>query len=434
MELPTHFKFTSNSIKDLPTKQKRYICHDTHNKSNGLKIEVMPSGKKFFRLKLKFNAKTRSFSLGEFGLMTLEEARNKAREHQSLLHQGIDPNIEKKSRLAKQVTLKEIFDHYLKSKSLSNATIKGYQISLKNVLNPLSKKIISEISYDMILKLHQDYSQKSKSESNRAMRLLRALFYFAMDELKDYKNQPIILENPVKKLFKNGFVKPLERKVSHLEDDQLKTFINYLLDMAKDEKEYPFYRSGSDLLLIMLFHGTRVEETRKIKKEMVDLKYKRFWLTQTKAKRKLWLPMTSFSEQIFKRRFELAGTSEYLFPSVKDPNKALSDTKKPLNSLFNETGIRITPHDLRRTFMTIGSRLNIGPYTLKQLANHSLNQNDVTAGYVIQNADELREPSETITKFLLGKNNSSSIDVFLNTLSKNEQQNLLKKLIENQNN
>jgi integrase len=423
---PSHFNFTIQLIKELPTKEKRYICHDAHPKSNGLKIEVMTSGKKFFRLKQKFKGKTRSFSLGEFGLITIEEARNKAREKQALLHQGIDPNIEKKAALAKQATLREIFPKYLASKRLADKTIKGYFVSMHNVLSPIADTSMLDISFEKILKIHQEYSIKSKAESNRAMRLLRALFNHAIDELRDTKNRPVITENPVKKLFKNGHIQKLDRKVSHLKDDQLPIFVDYLESIAKDDKEYPSYRTGADLLLLMLFHGTRMGETQHITKDMVNLQDKSFWLTKTKAQRTLRLPMTSFSEGIFERRFLLAGDSIYLFPSVKDKTKPISDTKKPLKALHQETGILTTPHDLRRTFMTIGNRLDISVYTLKQLANHSLNNNDVTAGYVIQTPEELRPASQKITNYILGikSNNNQNQEVIksmFNALTKEEQ-------------
>lgn len=429
-----HFNFTNQSIKKLLAKEKRYICHDTHPKSNGLKIEVMTSGEKIFKLKQKFQGKTRTFSLGRFGRMTIEEARNKARENQTLLQQGIDPNIEKKAASTKQATLQTIFEQYLATKRLADKTIKGYITSMQNVLSPLSDTSMTDISYEEVLKVHQEYSaNNSIAESNRAMRLLRALFNHAIDEIRDSNNKPVITENPVKKLFKNGHVQKLERKVSHLKDNQLQVFVNYLESIAKDNKEYPSYRTGADLLLLMLFHGTRFGETQHITKDMVNLEDKSFWLTKTKAQRILRLPMTSFSESIFKRRLLLSEDSMYLFPSVKDKTKPIADTKKPLKALYQETGILTTPHDLRRTFMTIGNRLDISAYTLKQLANHSLNTNDVTAGYVIQTADELRPASQKITNFILGKSNNDQkqeqIESIVNTLTKEERQVLLNQLL-----
>ncbi len=427
------FNFTIKSITELPVLSTRYLCHDTHPKSNGLKLEVMTSGKKYFRIKQKLNGKTITLTLGEFGLMTIEEARNNAREQQSLIHQGINPNQHKKSISSLNTTLYEIFEDYLKSRKLSDVTIKGYQSSMSNVLAPLSNKKILDISYEIILSVHQDYSIRSPAEADRAMRLLRAVFNYAIEELKDSKGTALLTINPVKKLYKNRQTHKLDRKTSHLEDDQLPIFIDFIQRMAEDKNGYEFYTTGADLLLTMLFHGTRFNETSNMLKIMVDLKYKRFWLTKTKNKTKLWLPMTSFTEQVFQRRMLSDNDSEYLFPAVKDHSKCISDTKKPLKSLLKETGIKISPHDLRRTFMTIGNRLNISSYTLKQLANHSRNENDVTQGYVIQTADELRPPSQMITDFMTKKERpiqlNDSIKVMLSKLSKEDQNQLLQELL-----
>jgi hypothetical protein len=44
--------------------------------------------------------------------------------------------------------------------------------------------------------------------------------------------------------------------------------------------------------------------------------------------------------------------------------------------------------------------LDISAYALKRLMNHKMN-NDVTAGYIIGDAERLREPIQRITDYLL---------------------------------
>lgn len=426
----THFNFTVKTLKELEPQKTRYLCHDAHPKSNGLKIEVMPSGKKVFRIKQKFKGLTKSISIGDFGLITIEQARLKAHAIQSQLQGGIDPNIEKKTSLNGKYTLEKVFDMYTNYRAVKPITIRGYKTSMKNVLSPLANKIISEISYSDVLTTYSQYEKISIAEASRAMRLLRALFNFAQEEITKYDGSPLVTQNPVKKIYKSRVIKKLERKRSHLEDDELETFTKFLDGLASNPYQYESYRTQADLLLILLFHGTRITETANIKKEMVDLKYGRFWITETKNGRNLWLPMTSFTRKIFERRMVFKEESPYLFPSVNDPSKKIYDAKKALKALKINTGIITTPHDLRRTFMTIGSRLGINAYTLKQLANHSISSSsDVTAGYLFQTADELRQPSQKITDFILGeKNETPQIKAMIENLSWEEKQELIKAL------
>ncbi|CAH1904754.1 hypothetical protein NTGHW29_360083 [Candidatus Nitrotoga sp. HW29] len=65
-----------------------------------------------------------------------------------------------------------------------------------------------------------------------------------------------------------------------------------------------------------------------------------------------------------------------------------------------ESGVTFTIHDLRRTFITIAESQDISAYALKRLLNHKMN-NDVTAGYIINDVERLREPMQKITSYLL---------------------------------
>ena len=62
--------------------------------------------------------------------------------------------------------------------------------------------------------------------------------------------------------------------------------------------------------------------------------------------------------------------------------------------------LRITIHDLRRTFITVADSLDIGRYALKRLVNHRM-PNDVTAGYIISDVERLRDPMQDVSDFLV---------------------------------
>ncbi len=410
--------FTKKSLSTIvPPENGRAVYSDSNEKANRLKLEVTKTGLKTFKLKQKINGKPITVTIGRYPEMTIEQARKLAGAKQQEIQNGINPNKTKKAKRIKHATIEQIFADYLSHKELKPSTINGYQISFRNVLTPIAKKEVTQVTYEDILKLHKTYSSRSQAEADRAMRLLRAVYFYAMDELLDSLGEPLIKANPVRKLFKTKRVRPLERKTRKLEDDQIKPFINHIEAMTSDER--PFYQTGADLILLLLFHGTRYTETAKIRWANVDMKYKRFWLDSTKNGRRLWLPMTSYTYNLFKRRKARATGSEFVFPSVTDSTRHLADVKKPLRDLLEATGIQVTPHDLRRTFMGLGNRIGLSAYTLKQLANHSINENDVTEGYVTQSADDLREPSQKITAEILrkaGRTITNQDDIILDML------------------
>jgi hypothetical protein len=57
-------------------------------------------------------------------------------------------------------------------------------------------------------------------------------------------------------------------------------------------------------------------------------------------------------------------------------------------------------HDLRRTFISRGERLGFSYFMLKRLANHGFVR-DITAGYIVFDVEQLREPMQRITNEFL---------------------------------
>ncbi len=56
----------------------------------------------------------------------------------------------------------------------------------------------------------------------------------------------------------------------------------------------------------------------------------------------------------------------------------------------------VSPHDMRRLFITCAESCDVSPYALKLLTNHALPRGDVTAGYTSVDTERLRPVMETI--------------------------------------
>ena len=54
-----------------------------------------------------------------------------------------------------------------------------------------------------------------------------------------------------------------------------------------------------------------------------------------------------------------------------------------------KSGIIFKLHDLRRTLLTMGEKLDVPPYALKRLVNHSVS-NDMTGRYLVLDIERLR--------------------------------------------
>jgi integrase len=82
-------QLSATKIKTL-TEPGRYIDGE------GLMMEIAPGGSRSWKLRVRVDGKRRDFGLGSLSIVTLTEAREKAREYRRLIAQGIDPVAEKK--------------------------------------------------------------------------------------------------------------------------------------------------------------------------------------------------------------------------------------------------------------------------------------------------------------------------------------------------
>ena len=74
---------TELAIKALKARKQTYRVSD----SNGLCIEIAPTGSKLWRWRYRFNGKEQMLALGKYPLVGLAEARKKRDEAHDLLEQ-----------------------------------------------------------------------------------------------------------------------------------------------------------------------------------------------------------------------------------------------------------------------------------------------------------------------------------------------------------
>jgi integrase len=104
--------------------------------------------------------------------------------------------------------------------------------------------------------------------------------------------------------------------------------------------------------------------------------------------------MSSFVRDLFISRRSLGRDGPFVF-AADSRSGHLEEPKFPLAQVANATGIIVSAHDLRRTYVTVAEGTDISVMALKALVNHSLG-NDVTSGYVIATVDRLREPAQRV--------------------------------------
>ncbi|MDR1508496.1 MAG: tyrosine-type recombinase/integrase [Synergistaceae bacterium] len=114
---------TEVQIKKARPFDKRYILTD----QNGLYLEVMTTGAKYWRVRYWFNKHERRISIGEYPLVSLKEARIKRDEIRKMIYEGKDPVNFKKIQPTEtpRPTFGSVFDEWMEKRIIPVCT-QGY--------------------------------------------------------------------------------------------------------------------------------------------------------------------------------------------------------------------------------------------------------------------------------------------------------------------
>lgn len=415
------FNFTKAALDALPPAPPggRLTYHDT--KAPGLQIRVTPTGLKTFSVYrwVKGAAKPQRVTLGRYPQMTIEQARAKTAEVNAIVEGGGNPVDERKARRAQAVTLGEAFQAFLSTrKNLSPRTIYDYQRlmglhaeedrtdpnrarhkprrSAESFANWLAKPL-SAITKDMVERRHAQMGEISPAQANYAMRVLRAVFNFAAIKYENSKGQPLVAENPVRRLSQARAWYRVGRKQTVIRSADLKPWFDAVLALSSDavNGKADVVR---DYLQFILLTGVRRNEAAKLRWENADLQGCIFTIQDTKNKQPHTLPMSDYLHDLLITR-QATSDSPYVFPGT-GKGGYLVEPKRQIAKVIEASGVPFTLHDLRRTFITVAESLDIPAYALKRLLNHKMS-NDVTAGYIVTDVERLRAPMQKITDYIL---------------------------------
>ena len=400
-------KFTKRAIEGLPLpfdkQRETYLDTDQEGAAKrdavpGLQLTVSAKGTKSFVLCRKLNGKTKKVTVGRFPAWTVELARKKARELIVEMNQGSDPIKKRKQDRVKGVTLGEVFDEYLRVRghTLSANTVSNYKTVVSRHLAEWVSTPLKEISRDMVASKHRGLSSTSESAANKAMRVLRALFNFANGQYEDEKGRGLFPDNPVSRLSHTRSWNKEKRRENKVRNTDIKAWFDSVL--ALNEREDEFAHVTSDYLLFVLLTGLRRREAAELPIENVDFDEGVFTVCHTKNGKPLTLPMSDYVREILKRRCGVSENS-MVFSGQGDSGH-LNDPRRVIAAVREQSGVRFTIHDLRRTFISVAESLDMSAYALKKLVNHSLG-GDVTAGYIIMDVERLRRPMQQITDSIL---------------------------------
>ena len=356
--------------------------------ANGIKSWVVEA-----RMRGEKSAKRRT--LGRYPQVNADRARALAIQELGRYAEGVDRLEDDRAKKVKAVTLGAVFADYLAARDLKPTSILDYQSAFKASLEDWRDRQITDITRSMVEQRHKRESLRSKARANYAMRILRALFNYAAAKYETAEGEPLITDNPVKRLNAIAGWNRVERRRSLVRLHQMPAWFAGLDFLRSKAGVGPHV---ADWFEFMILTGCRRKESLTLAWSSVDLPGRMFHLPDTKNREVHELPLSDRLVEILTARQAAADPEQSrVFYGHGAP---LTNEGHSLRAMIAHCEVPFSPHDLRRTFATVAEGLDLQPYTIKRLMNH-IARSDVTGGYIQIDVERLRVPMQRITDTIL---------------------------------
>lgn len=337
-ESRTRFRFTQTKLKEHPPNSRDSrsgMLELSDSEVIGLRLLISKYGRKSWLLRYIFNTRKCAIKIGDFGVFSVKEARERAWELKGMIARGIDPMDERTKRNSIPTFGEFIREDYL---PFARATKRCWYTDISRLntgaLKAFRNRRMDAITVRDVVHFHCACREAtSASTANRHLGLLRTVFNVAV-------RWGVVQRNPCDGVKKIQEPPPRERYLSLEETGKLLK--------ALDEEWNPVMSSSIRLLL---FTGLRLHEVLDLRWEDVNQELKSFRLRITKSgKSRIVYPSSLAWAEIEKMRQHRLGTHPFVFPG-RNPNEQTTRPTRAFHEALTRAGIeRIRIHDLRHTF------------------------------------------------------------------------------------
>lgn len=358
---------------------KRLIDSLAYNAGNGLRqvywdteisgfgVRVYPSGKKAFILSYRQNGTKRLFTIGQYGNITLDMARDLAKKKLGEVADGKDPLLNRKSAKKKhEWTVTKAYADFLKkyAKTHTEYWKETDRIFEKDVLPAIGKRPIDEVKKEDIIKILDKVSErKAGIMANRTLAAMRRFFNWCVE-------RDLIAHSPAYMVAAPARNRTRDRVLA---DYELKE-----IWQACEGFGYPF----GPLVQFLILTGQRRGEVASMMWDDYD-EGNRLWTLpreSTKTDRQHHVHVSELAAKILEG---LPNMGSYVFTSAGErPFENFSRDKKELDTKIGKARKNNDPHpippipawtlhDIRRTVASGMAKLGIAPHIVEKILNHS---------------------------------------------------------------
>lgn len=403
-------------------------------------LKVTDSGSKIYQVygKVRGERSPVRVTIGKHGeelpdgtTLTAEKARDKAQQIRGLMRDGKNPNQDRKhakrAELAKRaheeniekqrsITLRQVFSEYCtESDSLTKNTLDTYRYVVNACFKDWLDMPISAVTWNMVKVRHAEISVRFKAQANLAMKILRAVFNYAITHYEDAAGNPVFTVNPVKRWTEKAprgknVWNELKPRTELIEDHQMQAWFQAVGELK--------HEVARDFFVFLMLTGPRKAEAERLRWKDVDRRKGVITFPDTKNGESYQLPITEHIASVLESR-RANNNSEYVFPGL-GANGHISDMRNQIEAIEERARILLageaddvhererarefffTHHSLRRTFTTVAARY-LPSYMVAAMTNHK-DKSDITqTHYTHISVEDMREPMRKVNDHIVGQ-------------------------------
>jgi integrase len=316
--------------------------------------------------------------------MSLKDARAKARETKQQIHDGIDPNAERKAARAGNpdaVTIAKLFE-LREAAPRINRTWKEYKRAISQVFAEHLDTPLPQLTRRQLKATANAAAVTAEKAGHKGVGVNRATAYLASllkwaHEEEHGPEELVGLKKPIKR------EKPKQRLV----DD---TKLAGILRAVRQPREGTANQTYNDFVQILIYTMTRRSEPAGMRwcDVHLDAEYPHWVVPDTKNGMEAIIPLSKPAVELLRRRRAAATKGKrplHLDALVFSTERGtrLGRWTRHLNKLQRDSKTwDWSPHDLRRTDATqLSKALGIAPHVIKAGLNHKVVVDELEDGY-----------------------------------------------------
>lgn len=400
-------KLTKKQIDNLPLSDDLGVIFHWDESLPGFGLKISAT-KKVFVAQGKVLGRTCRVTIGTYGKITLDQARERAKEYLADMLRGINPNAEKRRAKALDVSLeKAVADFLLARKNkLKKTTVGDIERHMKTSFEDWKKKPVAKITRRMVSSKFLKLTSKSKAQGNQAFRYLRSILNYARATYRDSEGSPLLPENPVQVLSDSRLWNTVQPRNKKIPLSKVGIAWNALTEYRFGEIQNEIGRTLGDTLAFIMLTGCRLNEACNLKWKDVDLEKQRWKIDDPKNHQTVTFPLPDVLVEMLESR---SRKNDFVFnnDSKRGHVARLEPSLKPVREAVGET---IACHDLRRTFVAIAGKVGVPYDRVKLLLNHKTQ--DVTTKHYVESSDlqYLKDDLERITSWVIEQGKIAAAD------------------------